>query len=61
MFTKKLLHTLIDLSALLNRKPDTLRKIYLNPLVAEEKLRLAYPTRRNHPKQAYTANIGEQG
>jgi len=53
--------TLIDLSALLNRKPDTLRKIYLNPLVAEEKLRLAYPTRRNHPKQAYTANIGEQG
>jgi ATP-dependent DNA helicase RecG len=53
--------TLIDLSALLDRKPDTLRKIYLNPLVAEEKLRLAYPTRRNHPKQAYTANIGEQG
>jgi ATP-dependent DNA helicase RecG len=52
---------LIDLSALLDRKPDTLRKNYLNPLVADEKLRLAYPTTRNHPKQAYTANIGEQG
>jgi ATP-dependent DNA helicase RecG len=52
---------LLDLSALLDRKPDTLRKNYLNPLVADEKLRLAYPTTRNHPKQAYTANIGEQG
>ena len=40
-------------------KSDTLRKNYLNPLVAGEKLRLAYPTTRNHPKQAYTANIND--
>ncbi len=52
--------TLTDLSALLDKKPDTLRKIYLNPLVTSEKLRLAYPTKRNHPKQAYTTNLGEQ-
>lgn len=53
--------TLTDLSALLGKNPDTLRKNYLNPLVVEEKLRLAYPTKRNHPKQAYTTNLGEQG
>jgi predicted HTH transcriptional regulator len=52
--------TLNDLSALLDKKPDTLRKNYLNPLVANEKLRLAFPTKRNHPKQAYTSNLGEQ-
>jgi len=48
--------SLTNLSILLDMKPDTLRKNYLNPLVADEKLRLAYPTKRNHPKQAYTAN-----
>ncbi|MFT4940999.1 MAG: ATP-dependent DNA helicase RecG [Paraglaciecola sp.] len=53
--------TLTNLSVLLDKKSDTLRKNYLNPLVAEEKLRLAYPTKRNHPKQAYTTNISEQG
>ena len=52
--------TLTDLSTLLDKKPDTLRKNYLNPLVTNEKLRLAYPTKRNHPKQAYTTNLGEQ-
>ena len=46
---------LADLAALLDMKPDTLRKNYLNPLVATDRLRLAYPTTRNHPKQAYTA------
>ncbi|TMP26689.1 AAA family ATPase [Pseudoalteromonas rubra] len=45
-----------NLSILLDMKPDTLRKNYLNPLVANEQLRLAYPTTRNHPKQAYTVN-----
>lgn len=47
---------LTNLSVLLEMKPDTLRKSYLNPLVASEKLSLAYPTSRNHPKQAYTAS-----
>ena len=48
---------LTNLSILLEMKSDTLRKNYLNPLVAQEKLSLAYPTTRNHPKQAYTANV----
>lgn len=48
---------LTNLSLLLEMKSDTLRKNYLNPLVASEKLRLAYPTTRNHPKQAYTTNV----
>ncbi len=49
--------SLTDLSTLLGMKPDTLRKNYLNPLVSEERLRLAYPTTKNHPKQAYTTNV----
>lgn len=48
---------LTNLSLLLEMKPDTLRKNYLNPLVTSQQLRLAYPTRRNHPKQAYTTNV----
>jgi ATP-dependent DNA helicase RecG len=50
--------SLTNLSILLDMKPDTLRKNYLNPLVACDMLRLAYPTTRtrNHPQQAYTAN-----
>lgn len=47
--------SLTNLSILLEMKADTLRKNYLNPLVSEEKLQLAYPTTRNHPKQAYTS------
>lgn len=45
--------TLSDLAQLLDKKPDTLRKNYLNPLVKDDLLGLAYPTTRNHPKQAY--------
>ncbi|WP_386693522.1 RNA-binding domain-containing protein [Lonepinella sp. MS14435] len=45
--------TLSDLATLLNKKPDTLRKNYLNVLVKNGKLELAYPTVKNHPKQAY--------
>ncbi len=45
-----------DLSELLDMKVDTLRKNYLTPLVREEKLKLAYPTEKNHPKQAYSKN-----
>ncbi|SHG94148.1 ATP-binding protein, partial [Ornithinibacillus halophilus] len=45
--------TLQELSKLLNRKPDPLRKKYLSKLVKEEKLELLYPDQINHPKQAY--------
>jgi ATP-dependent DNA helicase RecG len=45
--------TLKELSELLNRKPDPLRKKYLSKLVTEEKLKLLYPNQINHPKQAY--------
>ena len=42
-----------DLTALLNRSPETLRKYYLKPLLKEKKLRLKYPTTPNHSRQAY--------
>ena len=45
--------TLKELSELLNRKPDPLRKKYLSKLVSEEKIKLLYPNQINHPKQAY--------
>jgi len=44
----------LSLALLLAIKPDTLRKNYLNSLVKADKLQLAYPTKKNHPKQAYT-------
>lgn len=42
-----------ELSELLNRKPDPLRKKYLSKLVTEERLKLLYLNLINHPKQAY--------
>ena len=51
--------SLNDLANLLEMKPDTLRKNYLNPLVASERLSLAYPTKRHHPKQAYWSGAVE--
>jgi len=49
--------SLTNLSILLEMKSDTLRKNYLSPLVASDKLRLVYPTTNNYPKHAYTASI----
>lgn len=42
-----------ELEALLNRSAEFLRKRYLIPMVKSRKLRLQYPTKPNHPKQAY--------
>lgn len=42
-----------DLTHLLNRSSDTLRKEYLQPLLKEKKLRLKFPTKPSHPQQAY--------
>ena len=47
--------TLEELSDLLNRSGDFLRKDYLQPLIKEKRIKLLYPTMPNHPKQAYTA------
>ena len=52
---KKRFIKLNDLATLLAKKPDTLRKNYLTPLVNDNKLELLYPTTRNHPEQAYSA------
>ncbi|MBF0622934.1 MAG: putative DNA binding domain-containing protein [Magnetococcales bacterium] len=47
--------TLDVLSELLNRKKESLRIHYLNPMVTKERsLRRAFPTTPNHPSQAYT-------
>jgi hypothetical protein len=42
-----------ELEQLLQRSADSLRKRYLQPLVKSRKLRLKYPTKPNHPQQAY--------
>lgn len=43
------------------RSEDVLRKDYLNPLVAERLLERQYPTRPNHPSQAYrTCRSGDE-
>ncbi|WP_194864922.1 ATP-binding protein [Alloalcanivorax profundimaris] len=42
-----------ELEALLGRSAEFLRKRYLLPLVRNRKLRLQYPTKPNHPRQAY--------
>lgn len=42
-----------QLEQLLNRSADSLRKRYLQPLVKARKLQLKYPTKPNHPQQAY--------
>lgn len=48
--------TLDELSALLNRSVDCIRKDYLQPMIRDKRLRYRYPTSPQHPKQAYIAN-----
>ncbi len=48
--------TLRCLATLVNRKPGTLRDQYLNQLVRERKLTLAFPTTPTHERQAYCAS-----
>jgi ATP-dependent DNA helicase RecG len=43
-----------QLSELLGRNTDTLRKSYLSRMLKEQKIELAYPTKPNHPEQGYT-------
>ena len=42
-----------ELTHLLNRSADFLRKHYLQPMVRARRLKLLYPTTPNHPRQAY--------
>lgn len=46
--------SLQDLELLLERSGDFLRKDYLQPLIRSRRLQLLYPTKPNHPKQAYS-------
>ncbi|MCW9023095.1 MAG: putative DNA binding domain-containing protein [Gammaproteobacteria bacterium] len=47
--------SLQQLEELLNRSGDFLRKDYLKPMIRSKQLQLLYPTKPNHPEQAYTA------
>lgn len=47
--------TLSVLARLLNRSEEYLRKEVLNRLVADKRLRRAFPTKPNDPRQAYTS------
>ncbi len=42
-----------ELEKLLNRSGESLRKKHLQQLIKEHKIRLMYPTKPNHPHQAY--------
>jgi len=48
--------TLKVLAQLLNRSEDYLRQGYLNPLVRQARLRLAFPQAPNDPRQAYSSS-----
>ncbi|MDF2867331.1 MAG: transcriptional regulator [Gammaproteobacteria bacterium] len=50
--------TIKQLAELLNRKPESLRKHYINPMVDKKLLELRYSDKLNHPQQAYKAIIG---
>jgi predicted HTH transcriptional regulator len=45
--------TMRVLTELLQRTDDRLRKGYLNPMVRDRRLEMAFPTTPNHPEQAY--------
>lgn len=45
--------TIPELAEILNRKPGTLRKLYLGKLVEEGLLELRYPSAPTHPHQGY--------
>ena len=47
--------SLEQLEQILNRSGEFLRKSYLQPLVRAKKLKYRYPTKPNHPEQAYLA------
>lgn len=49
--------TLADISTLLGRSADSLRKNYLKPMVREGLLTLAFPQTPSHPKQGYCTSL----
>jgi ATP-dependent DNA helicase RecG len=48
-----------ELETLLKRSGESLRKKYLQKLVKEKRLKLKYPTKRNHPQQAYITSASK--
>lgn len=53
--------TLGVLAKLLDRSEEYLRKYVLNPMVVDKRLRRAFPSKPNDPRQAYTSNMNKQG
>jgi hypothetical protein len=45
--------TLDELSQLLHRSVDSIRKDYLQPMIRDKRLRYRYPTSPQHPEQGY--------
>lgn len=52
--------SLEELSRLLNRSTNVIRKDYLQPMIQSRKLRYRFPTIPNHPEQAYMTPNEEQ-
>ena len=53
--------TLEELANLLQRSVSVIRKDYIQPMLKERSLQYKYPTRPNHPEQAYRYNPDEAG
>lgn len=53
--------TLSVLAELVSRNPDGLRQQYLSKMVKRGEMRLAFPTKPTHEKQAYRAATGREG
>ncbi len=47
--------TLASLAVLVQRTPSSLRNRYLNPMVRDGILRVAFPATPTHPNQSYTS------
>jgi transposase len=51
--------TLEELATLLKRSTNVIRKDYLQPMLKAKQLLYKYPTKPNHPEQAYRSAIEE--
>ncbi len=47
--------SLSDIAKIINRKPNSVRYLYVNPLIESGELFYTIPEMLNHPNQKYTA------
>jgi ATP-dependent DNA helicase RecG len=52
--------TMDTLASLLHRSSESLRKDYLHPMIKDKRLRYRFPTKPQHPQQAYITAQGDE-